>query len=181
MLERFYSIMRKLIVLFISVPFLMCAQGRREHPKCDSKAFDKTLESLLSFTIPTIGCKELNDTRRKHYVLDARERHEFDVSHLSGARHVGYDDFKYDDVQDIPKNASIVVYCSVGYRSEKIGEKLKLAGFTNVKNLYGSIFEWVNQGYKVVNNFEQPVLKVHSYNATWGQWISNKNIEKIYK
>jgi rhodanese-related sulfurtransferase len=39
----------------------------------------------------------------------------------------------------------------VGYRSEKVTEKLQKAGFTQVSNLYGGIFEWVNQGYPIVN------------------------------
>jgi len=33
------------------------------------------------------------------------------------------------------------VYCSLGIRSEVIAKKLKKAGYTNVFNLYGGIFE----------------------------------------
>ena len=36
-------------------------------------------------------------------------------------------------------------------RSEKIGKKLLDMGYTNVKNLYGSIFEWANQGNILVD------------------------------
>ena len=47
-------------------------------------------------------------------------------------------------VEDIARESTIVVYCSVGYRSEKIAEELDKLGFTNVSNLYGGIFEWIN-------------------------------------
>ena len=43
------------------------------------------------------------------------------------------------------------MYCSIGKRSEKVTQKLKKAGYNNVSNLYGGIFEWVNQGNEVVD------------------------------
>jgi hypothetical protein len=72
-----------------------------------------------------------------------------------------------------------VVYCTVGVRSEKVGEKLKAAGYQNVRNLYGSIFEWVNQGNPVVDNQGKPTQQVHAYSRVWGVWL-NKG-EKIYE
>ncbi|MEZ4984799.1 MAG: rhodanese-like domain-containing protein [Saprospiraceae bacterium] len=65
--------------------------------------------------------------------LDARERKEFEVSHLPGAHFIGYDDFDLSRVEKLDKGREVIVYCSVGYRSEKITEKLLAAGFTNVK------------------------------------------------
>ena len=40
----------------------------------------------------------------------------------------------------------IIVYCSIGVRSEDIGEKLKELGYTKILNLYGGIFDWKNKG-----------------------------------
>ncbi len=162
------------------VPVIACAQVRYEHPHCENKAFDKTLETLLNFSVPSIACKELYDNRSNYFILDARERNEFDVSHLPNARYIGYDKFDISALKDIARDAKIVVYCSVGYRSEKIGEKLVAAGFKNVKNLYGSIFEWLNQGFPVENNYQMQVKKVHAYNRVWGQWVSAKGVTKIY-
>jgi rhodanese-related sulfurtransferase len=162
------------------VPVIACAQVRYEHPACENKAFDTMLESLLKFTVPTISCKQLYENRPHFYVLDARERPEYDVSHIVSARHIGYDKFDFSTIKDIPKDAAIVVYCSVGYRSEKIGEKLLTAGFTNVKNLYGSLFEWVNQGFPVVNNYEMKTHKIHAYNKAWGLWLTGAEVQKVY-
>lgn len=133
-------------------------------------AFDKQLKDLLSFTVPTISCEELNKNINKTIVLDCRETVEYDVSHIKGAIHVGYDNFKASSVANLDKNAPIVVYCSVGYRSEKIGERLLRMGFKNIKNLYGSIFEWFNNGFTVVNS-KGTTSKIHAVDENWAKWI----------
>jgi rhodanese-related sulfurtransferase len=163
--------------LFVHVA---CAQKTTVRPHCEDKTFDKTLALMLSFSIPVIGVKELNEHQQEYILLDARETKEYEVSHIAGAKNVGYDHFLLENVANIDKKMPIVVYCSVGYRSEKIGEKLKAAGFTDVKNLYGSIFEWVNQGFPVVASDNKPVAKVHTYNKLWSRWVNKKNIEKVY-
>jgi 3-mercaptopyruvate sulfurtransferase SseA len=50
---------------------------------------------------------------------------------------------------------------------QKTAEKLKAAGFSQVMNLYGSIFEWVNRGYPLAG--AQPG-KVNTYSKEWGSW-----------
>jgi hypothetical protein len=76
------------------------------------------------------------------------------------------------------KSIPLVVYCSVGVLSEDIGEKLEALGYTNVKNLYGGIFEWKNKGYPVIDNNGKDTRKVHAYNKRWGQLLTNA--EKVY-
>lgn len=77
----------------------------------------------------------------------------------------------------MPKFALVIVYCSVGYRSERIGEKLQDAGFINVQNLYGGIFKWVNEGMPVYNSIG-PTKQVHGYSRSWGVWLQKG--EKVY-
>lgn len=43
-------------------------------------------------------------------------------------------------------------------------------GFTRVSNLYGGIFEWVNEGHPVVRN-GMPTEEVHAFSKTWGIWL----------
>ena len=114
-------------------------------------------------------------------LIDAREYEEYKVSHIDKAVFVGYDNLNLKPIEKVPRDTKVVVYCSVGYRSERVGEKLKEMGFTNVYNLYGGIFEWVNQGYKVVDSNGNEVKQVHAYNKNWGKWVSNDNYEKVYK
>ena len=79
---------------------------------------------------------------------------------------------------DLPKDTPIIVYCSVGFRSEKTTEHLLALGFTNVKNLYGGIFEWSNAGQPMVDSNENSTTKIHAYNKKWGTWINRG--EKVY-
>jgi rhodanese-related sulfurtransferase len=145
----------------------------------NSKAYELMLKALYKKTVPTISCTDLQKEQKNVVLLDTRPKPEFNISHLLNARWVGYNDFDLNRVSDLPKNSPIVVYCSVGYRSERIGEKLLAAGYTNVKNLYGSIFEWVNQGNVVVDSVNRPTNRVHAYSPAWGVWLQKG--EKVYK
>jgi rhodanese-related sulfurtransferase len=145
-----------------------------------SGAYRAMLYTLLSHSVPETGVKEAVQFHQEgHVFLDAREPREFEVSHISGAIPVGYDHFDVRQLPDsLPKDQPVVVYCSVGYRSEKIAEKLKKAGFTKVSNLYGGIFEWVNQGHPVVDA-SGVTQSVHAYDRSWGIWL--KKGKKVYK
>lgn len=143
------------------------------------KSFDVLLKTMLSESVPTISVKELSQKDLKQYtLLDARELTEYKVSHLKNAKWIGYETFDEKKLASVPKDSPIVIYCSIGVRSEKIGEKLIAMGFTNVQNLYGSIFEWVNQGNQVFDSSGKATQKVHAYNRTWGIWLDRG--EKIY-
>lgn len=143
-------------------------------------AYDALLSTLYSNSVPTISVDSLENFRKTNQpvLLDTRARPEFEVSHIQGARWVDYDSFDPAMVAGIPKNQPVVVYCSVGYRSEKIGEKLKELGYTDVRNLYGGIFQWKNNGHTIVNLQGQPTDSVHCYNKLWSIWM--KNGVKVY-
>jgi rhodanese-related sulfurtransferase len=148
------------VYIFIFLPLAGCAQD---------ESFDAMFHRLTRGAVPVVQPSECAGKTGLIY-LDAREPNEFAVSHIPSARLVGYDDFKIDSVRDLPKDAPIVVYCSVGYRSEKIGEELKKAGFTNVSNLYGGIFQWVNSGNPVYDA-KGKTDRVHTYSKRWSKWL----------
>lgn len=141
-------------------------------------AFEKELRGLLSYSVPTISVNEAFEKKDSFTFLDAREINEYMISHISGAQHIGYNTFNISSFNTIPKDEPIIVYCSVGYRSEKIGEKLISAGYKNVSNLYGSIFEWTNCGFPIVDHKEQATDTLHTYNKTWSQWVITPQIVK---
>ncbi len=143
--------------------------------------FDTMVNSLISSEVDTIGTTELADRQKhEHFILlDARQKEEYDVSHIRGAKYVGYTDFDISSIADVPKTETIVVYCSIGKRSGDIGEKLKSAGYENVLNLYGGIFDWTNRGMEVVNDENESVRCVHPYSTLWGIWINN--YDKCYE
>jgi rhodanese-related sulfurtransferase len=158
-------------ILFLSF-LLSCGPGRAQH--VHSSEYDAMLRLLLDMSVPTVDVADL-DIADGALLLDAREKDEFNVAHLPNARWVGFNDFDLSRVKDVPKDAPIIVYCSVGYRSEKVSEKLRNAGYSHVKNLYGGIFEWVNSGKAVVDE-NGPTTKVHGYNTVWSVWLTKGEI-----
>ncbi len=168
------------ILFLLFATLLVCknqtiAQSNR---KVKSKSYNLLLKKLLKHDVPEISTDSLSKIKNSVLLLDAREWEEYNVSHLSNAKYVGYKDFNINSLEQTNKNQPIVVYCSVGYRSEKITKKLMDAGFTNVQNLYGGIFEWKNKKQDV---FDAHGLTndVHPYSKTWGLWLNNAN--KVYK
>lgn len=170
------------VLLLLSIPFIGIGQNSTsgKTASCMNEAFDKEVDNLLNYSVAVISVKELKEKMEEVHIFDAREMEEYKISHIPGAQYIGYDHWDKKAVKHLKKDAPIVVYCSVGYRSEKIGEKLQKLGYTNVKNLYGSIFEWVNSGESVVNKDGYTTSAVHTYNYKWSKWIDNKNIKKVY-
>lgn len=153
-----------------------CSSDNGEHVQ--NKAYDLMLQTLLSGSVPSVSVDSLTHLRDSVVLLDTRSRPEYEVSHIKGARFVGYESFDSTKVANLPKDTAIVAYCAVGYRSEKIAEQLQQMGYTNVKNLYGGVFEWKNQGHTVVTN-SGPTEKVHAYDRIWERWLNRG--EKVYE
>ena len=148
----------------------------------DDPKFRKMLEKLLDDSVPAISSAELSEkiaVEPKIVLLDAREKTEFDVSHLKNAKWIGFDDFDPNRVANLDKSAPVVIYCSVGYRSEKIGERLLKLGFTDVRNLRGGIFDWANRKLPIESSDGKPAV-VHPYDRNWGKWLK-AHVEKRYK
>jgi rhodanese-related sulfurtransferase len=138
--------------------------------------YDRKLKSLYRNSVKTIkpaDLKELITKGEKIIILDTRSPEEFNLSHLKNARFLNYDSYSAEDLKKLPKNEKIIVYCSVGYRSERVGEKLQKLGYQNVYNIYGGIFEWKNEGMPVVNRQNQPTDSVHTYNKNWSKWLTS--------
>src|SRR5688572_23291740 len=136
-------------------------------------AFHKKLQSIYKLTVPLISSEKLNHLITKKarlLLLDTRNKEEYAVSHITGARHLNYRSFNPQKLDTLDRRYPIVVYCSVGYRSERIGEKLQAMGFKDVRNLYGGIFEWVNTGNPIIDETSNPTMQVHAYNKYWSQW-----------
>jgi len=149
-------------------------------PLAGQNKLDKTLKKFNTENVPYIHVEEMTNTMNI-VLLDTRKKEEFIVSHLKNAVWVGYDDFEEATVlKNVPKkNTPIIVYCSIGVRSEDIGEKLLKLGYTDVKNLYGGIFEWKNQDKIVYNNQGVETDSVHAFDKQWGKLLHKGT--KVYK
>ncbi len=131
-------------------------------------------------SIPYITVEALAQQDTEAILLDSRELKEYNTSHLENAIHVGYDFFDITKVIETiaDKSSKIVVYCSLGIRSEDIAEQLKKEGYTNVYNLFGGIFEWKNNDFAVYDINNEPTEDVHAFSNEWSPWLLKGN--KIY-
>ncbi|MGB3052869.1 MAG: rhodanese-like domain-containing protein [Polyangiales bacterium] len=103
---------------------------------------------------------------RKLVLLDVRKSEEQEVSQLHGAQYL---DPGHPNIAAlrIPDDVTVVVYCSIGYRSAAIIEDLERAGIQNVYNLEGGLFDWANQDRPIYRG-EERVEEVHPFNRLWG-------------
>ena len=109
-------------------------------------------------------------SRAQPVLLDVRTPAEWKVSHLPHARQVDPAAPAEIAAGAEPKEAPIVTYCSVGYRSGEMARRLRAAGFTHVQNLEGSIFEWANEHRSLVHD-GKPATRVHPYDTIWGRLL----------
>ncbi len=157
---------KKIVVTFlIGLLYLGACHGQA--------TFDQKLRAMYKNTVPLVYPQQLDQSKLKGVVLlDTRSKAEFDVSHIQGATFIDYDSFNPADVQGLDRHANIVVYCAVGYRSERIGEKLLEMGFYNVRNLYGGIVQWSNVDKPVINKKDLPTDSVHTGTREWSVWLT---------
>lgn len=163
---RFFS-----VLTFSIVQLATFAQGIPGRP-----AFDTMLEGLLEHDVPELSVNQVASNDAAVF-LDARSLEEYEVSHIPDAHYVGYEDFSIERVPQVAPDALVVVYCSVGYRSEEITRRLRNAGIEKAGNLYGGIFQWVYEGHTVVNA-EGATKQVHGYDKIWGLWL--KGAKAVY-
>ena len=166
---------RNSIYIFIFMIFSFSSKGQT----VSSKSYQLLLNGLLAHSVTEISVEDVQKIEEEILFIDSREKREYEVSHIQNAMWVGYEELNLDSLESVNKNTKIIVYCSVGYRSEKVAEKLIEKGFTDVSNLYGGIFEWKNQGLQLVSENEQPTEMIHAYSKSWGIWLTKG--KKVYK
>jgi rhodanese-related sulfurtransferase len=118
--------------------------------------------------VAVISCEELADRLAGEgptpLLIDARSPEEFALSHLAGARRLPAPGAS--GAAGLARGTPIVVYCSVGYRSARLVRSLRQAGFTDVRNLEGSLFRWANLGLPLAAVSGRPL--VHPFHPCWG-------------
>jgi rhodanese-related sulfurtransferase len=151
--------------------FLICASFTAKKAQ---DGFTQMVNDEISHSVPVIYANELREWiagKNNFLLLDSRGYDEYKVSHIRNSKWVGYEHFNRFTMREENKMIPIVVYCSIGYRSEKVGEKLKSYGFKNVFNLWGGIFDWVNKGLPVVDLNNKETKAIHPYSEKWGKWL----------
>jgi adenylyltransferase/sulfurtransferase len=74
-------------------------------------------------------------------LVDVREAHEWQVARIPGARHAPLSRLDAE-VPGLDRARELVLYCSVGVRSQQAGRRLRAAGFTRVWSLAGGLHRY---------------------------------------
>lgn len=144
--------------------------------------FNSVVDRLIKGTVPLISTAELEKElkgEQRPVLLDIREWEEYKVSHLRDAHYLGHKKIDYGRLENLDKTTPIVVYCSVGKRSEDIGEVLMKKGFKNVRNLRGGIFQWANEKRLIYKDKSSETKAVHGYNKIWGRLLLDHVQKKL--
>ncbi len=126
----------------------------------------------------TLSQWQVDTTKIQPLLLDARTESEYAVSHIKTAIPIDLTRKDFFDTLNISIYTPIVVYCSVGYRSAIVAKKLQKAGFSQVFNLSGGIFEWANEQrpmFQLISQKLHLTIFVHSYNVTWGKLLRKQS------
>ena len=142
------------------------------------KDFNSYINTYYNFSVDTISAQGLKKIQEKIQIIDSRSNEEYSTSKIKGALFINYKNPNFTNL-NIDKTDTIVVYCTIGYRSEKIAEKLEKEGYLNVFNLYGGIIQWVNKNNPVFAPTGLQTPFVHTYNKDWGKWLTNPNSEAV--
>ena len=121
-----------------------------------------------------ITLKEINLANSSPIIyLDSRTKAEFDISHISNSRWIG--DRGELAINYINSSNSVIIYCTIGYRSGKVVNHLRQKNHSNVYNLEGGILNWVSQDLPIYSNGVR-TRYLHTYN-----WFRSLFLSKKYK
>lgn len=85
------------------------------------------------------------DDWKKFFVIDARDKGQFDKGHIPGAVNIEWRQVLAKR-NEIPKDKPVLIYCNQGTLSAQAGLALRLAGYENVRILQGGMSEWKAKG-----------------------------------
>lgn len=86
-------------------------------------------------------------------VVDVRTPGEFAAGHLAGAVNIDIEGGSFEqEVADLPKDATYVVYCQSGNRSGTATKQLADLGFTDLYDVEGGIIAWQAAGGALVTD-----------------------------
>jgi rhodanese-related sulfurtransferase len=108
----------------------------------------------FSFAYQDLNAKQFYEMMQKEknvIILDVRTPQEYQEGHISNAINIPVQILgqQLDKLNNF-KDKKILVYCRSGHRSAIASQILDRAGFKNVYNLKGGLFEWKASGLPLV-------------------------------
>ncbi|SES88520.1 Rhodanese-related sulfurtransferase [Nitrosomonas marina] len=163
---------------YITGVFLLGLTGLVIACAVSSAVFLKTAYSLVAIQfgdIPTISNKSLrpllNKANSELVLVDVRTPEERRISVIPGA--ITKDDFEENPAKY--QNRTVVVYCTIGYRSGQYTRQLRQQGL-DAYNLSEGILGWAHIDGRLVNDQQQTTRQVHVYSRPWNLAVKNHTV-----
>lgn len=131
-------------------------------------------ENLLKGLVDHISPYDMANREKDVFVLDVRTALEYELGHIDGATQIEVDQLR-KNLDKLPKDQTIYLYCGVGLRGYVATRILKQHGFNKVFNLSG--------GYKLyqtaMEDQENPV-NIENNNGNKSAAMENSSNNKIH-
>jgi rhodanese-related sulfurtransferase len=117
----------------------------------DNGLLADTIKSQAERAIKNVSpkeAKELMGNENGVFLLDVRTKEEYNESHIKTAHLIPVQELE-QNIDLIPKDRNVVVYCASGKRSAKACGILKNKGLKALYNIEGGIRQWMADGYPV--------------------------------
>lgn len=135
------------ITLLISAGVISCSKSQN---KKEANLATTQSESSIAENVDVARFKELISTKKEAILLDVRTPQEVASGSIKGNIALDYNGADFNNqLNQLDKNAPILVYCAVGGRSGNAMGEMKKMGFKEVYNLAGGIRAWTKQGNPV--------------------------------
>lgn len=134
-----------------------------------------TLRQEIRTRFPAVSQISAAELEREHpdaLLVDVRSPEEYAVSHLPGAVRATTP----EEVRAALAGSGaheVVLYCSVGWRSSELAQRIDGSLGVPVHDLEGSIFAWANAG-RPLERDGRPAHEVHPFDATWGRLLDER-------
>ena len=82
-------------------------------------------------------------------IVDVREQHEYNLGTIPGALTIGRSNLEKNVEAQVPRDKTVILFCSSGNRSAFAAEQLHKMGYEQVRSLREGFSGWVAEGGEV--------------------------------
>lgn len=138
--------LKALFAILLLVTLAACGGGGTSASVADAGAATAVLELPPEVDVHTV--EEIR-SREDVYLLDVRERWEYDEGHIPDVTLIPVGEVP-QRLSEIPTDGTVIVTCRSGNRSGQVTDFLRQNGFDNVHNMAGGIVAWEQAGFEVI-------------------------------
>jgi sulfur-carrier protein adenylyltransferase/sulfurtransferase len=139
------------LLLFDALQMTFRQLRLRKDPNCAICGEQPTVTELIDYegfcnprTSYDVTPDQLAEMRNA-LLIDVREPDEWSAGHIEGARHIPLRELP-NNLESIPRDQDVVLYCHLGSRSAMALEMLRGAGFQRARHLKGGYAAWLRDG-----------------------------------